>query len=386
MSMLRSLALSRAPLPAFAVIGIYWGAFAAQVPDIKAGVSATDAAFGLALLCGAVGAVIAMWMAPRFDRIFGARTMQVAALGIAVAFLLPGLAPTLPLFALSMALCGAFTGLLDVVMNARVSMIEARRNVGLMNLNHAGFSFAYAVSAVVAGVAREAGVPPPVVFLALGIVTLGLVPLMRMALEHPPGDGSEAAPGGHGFWRVVAFAGIITLAAFMAENATEAWSALHIERTLGGRAAEGALGPAVLGLTMGIGRLLGHLVTRRGSESATIVAAALVAGVGAAIAATAGSPGAAYLGFGILGFGVSVIAPLAFALVGRMVRPQDRALAISRTAVIGYFGFFIGPPAMGFIAETVGLRGSFGVIALLMLSVPLFLLPLRGARPVSGGV
>jgi hypothetical protein len=48
------------------------------------------------------------------------------------------------------------------------------------------------------------------------------------------------------------------LVAFLVENAMEGWSALHIERTLGGGAAEGAFGPAILGLTMGIGRLSGR--------------------------------------------------------------------------------------------------------------------------------
>ncbi|MDH3264136.1 MAG: MFS transporter, partial [Paracoccaceae bacterium] len=326
MSFIRTLAHCRATLPAFAVIGIYWGAFAAQVPDLKAAISAEDGAFGLALLCGATGAVTAMWLAPRVDAAIGARAMQAAAAGVALCFLLPALAPTLLLFAFAMFLAAGATGLLDVVMNARVSQIEARHDRGLMNLNHATFSFAYAASALVAGAAREAGIAPALVFLGLGAVTFALLPFLRMVPDGP-GAEDEPHPEGPGLRRVVLWAGLITLLAFMAENATEAWSALHIERTLGGRAAEGALGPAILGLTMGIGRLAGHFVTPRGRERAVISAAALVSGAGAAIAARAGSPAIAYLGFAVLGFGVSVIAPLALALAGRMVRARDRALA-----------------------------------------------------------
>ncbi len=386
MSIVRSIALSRAPLPAFAVVGIYWGAFAAQAPDLKARIGADDGTFGLALLCGAVGAVSAMWLAPRFDALLGARAMQAAAVLAAVAFLGPGLATDPVAFGAALFLCGAYSGLLDVVMNARVSQIEAQSGRALMNLNHAGFSFAYAASAVCAGFAREAGVDAFWVFAMLGGVTLVLATGMRMALEDG-GDDTDAPLAGRGFLRIVFWAGIITMAGFMTENATEAWSALHIERTLDGRAAEGSLGPAILGLTMGVGRLLGHLVTPRGREKATIVGAALVAGAGAVLASQAGSPAQAYVGFAILGFGVSVIAPLAFALVGQLARPRDRALAISRTAVIGYFGFFVGPPAMGFVSEAFGLRASFGMIAVVMFAVPLLLLPLRGARaplpPVS---
>lgn len=377
-----ALALSRATLPAFAVIGLFWGAFAAQVPVLKSTIGADDGIFGLALLCAATGAVLSMWLAPRFDRAAGAWALQLGAVATALAFLGPGLAPSVPLFAVAMFFCGAGTGVLDVVVNARLSQIEARAEAGLMNLNHACFSFAYAASALTAGAAREAGMAPWAVFLGLGLLTTALLPGMRLAPETEPAE--EPTPGaGNGWRRVVFWAGLITLFGFMTENATEAWSALHIERTLGGRAAEGALGPAILGLTMGVGRLLGHFVTPRGRERVTMLAAGLVAAAGAATAANAGSPAVAYAGFAILGLGVSVIAPLAFALVGQMVRARDRSIAISRTAVIGYFGFFIGPPTMGFVSEAFGLRASFGVVALIMLSVPLLLWPLRASSSAA---
>ena len=49
----------------------------------------------------------------------------------------------------------------------------------------------------------------------------------------------------------------------MTEATVETWSALHIERSLQGRAAEGAMGPAMLGLTMAIGRFSGQAVSPR---------------------------------------------------------------------------------------------------------------------------
>jgi predicted MFS family arabinose efflux permease len=376
MSLRRAVALSRATLPAFAVIGIFWGAFAAQVPVLKSGLGVSDGPFGLALLCGAAGAVTAMWLAPRVDPRLGTRTLQLAALAVAAAFQLPALAPTLPVFAAAMFLAAGATGFLDVVLNSRLSETEARHDAGLMNLNHAGFSFAYAFSALATGAAREAGINPPPVFLALGLVALFLAAGVRLAADPAEGGGGAAADGPR-LGLVIIWAGLVTLVAFMSENATEAWSALHIERTLGGRAAEGALGPAILGLTMGTGRLLGHLVTPRGRERVTIVVAALVSSAGAALAAAAPSPAIAYLGFAILGFGVSVVAPLAFAITGQMVRASDRAQAISRVALIGYLGFFVGPPLMGFVADLLGLRASFFMIALFLLGVPALLRPLR---------
>jgi MFS family permease len=179
---------------------------------------------------------------------------------------------------------------------------------------------------------------------------------------------------------LVAWGGGIVLIAFLVENSMEGWSALHIERTLGGGAAEGAFGPAILGLTMGFGRLMGQVVAERVRETPVILGASALAAFGLLLAATASAPAAAYLGFGIAGLGVSVIAPMALALVGRNARDSERTKAISRAAVIGFMGFFIGPPTIGFISEVTSLRVAFALVALLLILVPLMLAMLQRGR------
>ena len=352
MSVLTAISLSRHDLPAFAVQGIYWGAFAAYVPQIKAQVGASDGAFGLALLVTATGAVTAMLTAPRFSARFGVWAVPLASVLLALAFQAPTWVASVPLFAALMFFAGAGSGLQDVVMNTRLSRSEARLGASLMNLNHAMFSFAYATSAFSAGLAREAGVAPGMVFAVLGGITLVASLFMFSQETADSGGGAPAARGRFG--GLILWGGLITLVAFLSENATEGWSALHVERTLGGGAAEGALGPAMLGLTMGIGRFTGQLVVGRLSATRVIFWSALVTSAGAVLAAIAPVPLVAYAGFATLGLGVSTIAPMLLSLVGRMARDADRAFVISRVTTIGYMGFFIGPPIMGFVAEGFG--------------------------------
>jgi MFS family permease len=176
---------------------------------------------------------------------------------------------------------------------------------------------------------------------------------------------------------------MIILIAFMSEQATEGWSALHLERNLGAGAAQGALGPALLGITMAVGRLAGQVVANRVSERMVIRWAAVTAGIGACIAATAPSLGVAYVGFSILGLGVSVMAPMAYAWIGRMVPNRYRSHAISRISVVGYAGFFIGPPMMGFLSEGFGLSTSFLTIGGILFAVPLLLVPVLSRRSAA---
>ncbi|PJI85063.1 MFS transporter [Yoonia maricola] len=366
MSILTALCVSRRPATAFVVVGMFWGCFAAYVPVIKGQLGASDALFGTLLLGSATGLVSAMWLAPRADRILGARGMQVGAAMLAVAWLLPGQITVPLVFASAMAFVGLASGLLDVVMNARVSELEAKHNRPLMNANHAMFSVAYACGALCVGFTREAGLPPTPVFAGIGALVLCMLPLMRMDVSFV--EAAEGYEGRYPLWPIV-LCGAIVLVAFMSEATVEAWSALHVERTLGGGAAEGALGPAMLGITMAIGRFSGQAVAERIREVPLVVAASVISAMGAAIAALAPSPLFAYLGFGILGLGVSVIGPIGLALVGKLVAPHLRTEAISRTAVIGFSGFFFAPMLMGLLSDAFGLRMAFLAVAVLLLSV-----------------
>lgn len=377
MSVLRAISLSRHDLPAFAVQGIYWGAFAAYVPQIKAHIGASDGAFGLAMLVTATGAVTAMLSAPVFAARFGRFAVTLASVLLALSLQAPMWVASVPVFAALMFFAGAGSGLQDVVMNTRLSRTESRVKVSLMNLNHAMFSFAYAASALSAGLAREAGLPPAPVFATLGLLTLIASAFM---ISQDGAETHRTAKAARGrFGGVVLWGGLIVLVGFLAENATEGWSALHVERTLGGGAAEGALGPGVLGLTMGIGRFTGQLVVGRLSETRVVFWSALVTAAGALLAAIAPVPLVAYIGFGTLGLGVSTIAPMLLSLVGRLSSDEARPHVISRVTTIGYMGFFIGPPIMGFISEGFGLRVSFGFVAILLLCVPVMLALMRRA-------
>ena len=168
--------------------------------------------------------------------------------------------------------------------------------------------------------------------------------------------------------------------AFLAESSTEGWSALHIERTLGGGAGEGALGPAFLGLTMGIGRLSGHVLTRYFSDLVLIALACLLSAIGIAIAAGASTVLMAYVGFAFGGLGISIVAPTALALIGRAVPGKLRTIAISRATVIGYCAFFMGPSLMGFVSEWFSLATSFFTIAVLLVIVAAILIPMLSVK------
>ena len=379
MSVLNALYLSRRPAAAFVVVGIFWGCFAALVPVYKASLGVNDAVFGLLLLGSALGLVSSMFLAPRADKVLGANAMRFGIVALSLAWFLPAQASVPIIFAFAMAAVGMASGLLDVVMNARVSELEAKFDKPLMNANHAMFSVAYGLAALITGFAREAEIAPTFIIAGFACVCILLVPFMRMDVAIVEAD-EEAKAARYPLWPILV-CGVITLAAFMTEATVEAWSALHIERTLGGGAKEGALGPAMLGFTMAFGRFSGQAVSERLDDVAVVIGGAVIAASGAVLAALAPTPLIAQIGFGVFGLGVSVIGPIGIAMVGRLVRPHLRTEAISRVAVIGFSGFFFAPMLMGFVSEAFGLRIAFICVAAIVLTaIPMVLIAAKMPR------
>lgn len=361
---------ARAPLASFGAMGVLWGTFAAVLPDLKAQLGVDEAQLGMLMLMTPFAAVSTMLAAPILGAVLGRVALPVATLAMAAAFALPGQVTLALLFPLAMMCTGAATGLTDVLMNARVAAIENARGLHLMNLCHAAYSLGYAGGALATGAMRDAAWGPGWVTgaAALAAGTLALMTFERDGridgLKRPRG----AAVSGLGLLPVIG--GGIVLIAFLTENAAENWSALHIEKTLGGSPSEGAMGPAAMALTMAVARLAGQGVVARLNPFGLLGVGAVLSACGAMIAALAVSPAMAYAGFIVMGMGSSVIAPTAFSLVGRLAEPQARARAVARATLLGYFGYFFGPPGLGFIAGTFGLRATFVIAAVMLLCVP----------------
>lgn len=369
MSVLSQITLSRGPLAAFVAVGVVWGTFMAMMPDLKAGLGVSDGQLGRLLLFSSLTAIVMMLLAPRLGGFLGRGAIPVGVAVAALGVALPGQAGTPVFFAGALMVMGGATGVVDVWMNARLSTIEAARGVALMNLNHAIYSFAYAGAAALTGLARAAGLAPGVILGAAGLVTLGLAALSIERGGWIDGFGREAKGRARPRLGMVPWlAGFLILVAFLTENAAEAWSALYIERDLAGGLGAGSAGPALLGLTMGVGRLIGQAMASRIHDQALLRGGLVVAALGAVVVVGANGVAMAYAGFMVLGLGVSVVVPTALALAGRLSPPGLRSHAIARATVLGYLGFFLGPVVLGMTAELVGLRLSYGLVALALLA------------------
>ncbi|MDO5705334.1 MAG: MFS transporter, partial [Paracoccus sp. (in: a-proteobacteria)] len=312
----------------------------------------------------AAGGMMSMALAPRLLARFGPGLLPVSAALVGLASLLPGAVGSWAGLALMLVAVGATMSLCDILSNIRIADAEAEAGRSLQNLNHAMYSLALAGSASVMGLLRGAGWAHQAALIPVALVILicALAMATAPAPAHAAGD-ADRGPVIPAPWLIVMPGAMILWLSFMAENGTETWGALHIERTLGAAGGMGAAGPAMFALAMGIARLAGQVLTRVLGEVRLIAVSVVLAFAGAVLLALAPGLGLAISGAAALGLGVAVVVPTANTLIARTVPASQRASAISRAWMIGFTGFFIGPPIMGFVSEAGGLRLAFGLIA-----------------------
>lgn len=354
----------------FFINGMLVANWFARIPDIKLALGLREGPLSIALLCSAVGALIAQPTAGVVIGRLGSRTVTtVMALSFCVAFILPGFATSLPLLMLALFFFGATNGALDVAMNAQAALVEHQYRRSIMNTFHGFWSVGGLLGAAVGGLAAARGLTVSTHFvLAAAVGVVAMFVASRRLIPDGPVPGAAAGAEGH----APAFAlptkalipmGIVALCALITEGAIGDWGAIYLREGLGSSAAVAAFGYSIFALLMAGGRFTGDwLTTRFGSGHIVRTGGGLVI-VGIGLVLVSAYPPLAIAGYGFVGAGVSCIFPLILSAAARTpgVAP---GVGIAAMATAGYTGFLIGPPLIGGLAELITLRGAFAVLAL----------------------
>jgi MFS family permease len=356
----------------FFLNGLVFGSWAARIPAIRDRLALSDGELGLALAFLPIGAIAAMPLAGALAARVGSRRATRLAYTIAcVTAGVVALAPSLvALAALALAL-GVGMGSLDVAMNVHGVTVERRYGRPILSGFHAAFSLGGLAGAALGALAAGAGLDVRI-HLAVVAALCGTVGLL-WSRQFLPGSADAAAAQDPIFVRPprrLWGLGALAFACLLIEGASADWSGVYIKDELGTGAGLAALGFTAFSVTMTLGRIFGdRLVARLGSVR-LVRAGGLVAAAGFGVALVASSPAAALVGFACLGAGMSSVVPIVFRAAGH-VPGIASGVSLSAVSSIGYLGFVAGPPAIGGLAELVGLPAALGVLVLLAAAVAL---------------
>jgi MFS family permease len=354
---------------AFLVNGAAIANWVPRVPAVKAALGTSDGPLGLALLGLGVGAAAALLAAGRVVARFGSRPVtRAAGIALCAALLGPGLAGNLPMLALSLALFGAASGLMDVAMNAHGALVERWYGRPIMASLHGLWSVGGLVGAVTGGLAARAGWTPArhfgVAAVCLGVLLVaGTWRLLPASMDvAPAGPGPAARRRGSGMpWSLpLLLLGVVGFSSFFGEGSAHDWSAIYMHDVLGTSPGMAAAAFAAFSLAMAVVRFCGDRLSARFGPVRLVRASGLVAAVGFGLGLLAHQPLAGVVGFALLGVGLACVVPVTFSAAGHL--GGDLAgVAISRVAAISYLASFAGPPIIGLVADLVGLSLALAI-------------------------
>ena len=349
----------------FGLNGFGYGSWVPRIAEIQEKLGLSAGQLGLALFMAAIGALLAMPLAGAAAHRYGSRAASALTV-VCYGLSLSGLALASGPLWLGVALfsLGASSGALDVSMNAQGVAVEKHHWRPIMSSLHGMFSLGAMAGAGATGLiaAAAVGLSPHLLGVAVLTVAVGLVACRPML----PASAEGGAPG-PGFARpslALLLPGIVALAGLLSEGAMGDWSAVYLRTSLGAGTTMAAAAFAAFSVMMAAGRFTGdRLVARLGGDLVVRAGGALAAcGLGLTLAI--GQPLIAVLGFGLVGAGLSCVFPVVLSSAARTPGIAPSA-AIAAVCTIGYLGFLVGPPAIGGLAELIGLPAALGLVVLL---------------------
>lgn len=361
--------------------GVLVASWVSRIPAVQSRLGLNHAVLGLALLGLACGAVLAMPASGWFISRWGSRklTWLTAAVYCSV---LPFLAMAPNALALTAALfCfGAFHGAFDVAMNAQAVAVEARYRRPIMSSFHALWSLGCLIGAAIGGTVASHHVPASAHFLVATLIMGGLMLFVACPQLMEAGEAvaarAHAAVERRGWSRPptsLLLLGAVAFCIMMGEGAAADWSAIYLRDVTGADEGLAAAGYAAFSLTMAFTRFLGDVLSARFGSAALVRVGSGTAALGLSLALLVTHPLVSIVGWAAVGAGFATIVPQVFTAAGNNKEVSSGA-AISMVTTIGYMGFLIGPPVIGFVAEWVGLRLSLGIVVFMSV-VAMFLAP-----------
>jgi MFS family permease len=359
---------------AFFTNGLIFASWVSRLPAVRSRLGASEPELGSALLAIAAGAVVAMPLTSRLcDRVGLRHVLTAATVACSSMLVVASLAPHIVLLAGALLLAGFAYGTWDVSMNAAAHDVEVAVGLPLMPRFHGAFSVGGLCGAGLGAVAAALDVP---VWAHLAVATGCVTATAALCARHLPMDTHvpSAEPEEGTRRRLVTprlvLLGLLTACTTLGEGAAADWGAIFLHDERSAEESIAAIGYACFAGAMAVGRFGGTWVLGRISRVNALRVSGVIASASVLALVAVDSTATGLIAMMGWGLGVALVFPAA---MSAGAENADRpAQGIAAVATIGYGGFLVGPPMIGFVAGAAGLSvGLLVVSALLLLVVAL---------------
>lgn len=347
--------------------GLSFATWASRIPDIKDALHLSDGALGSILFALPLGQLAAMALSGFLVSRFGSRRiLSIAACLYPAVLLLLGSVTAAWQLVLALLFFGICGNLSNISLNTQGVGVERLYRRSIMASFHGVWSMAGFAGGVISTYVVAKHIPPFTHFCIIYAIAFLLMLFARKFML--PRDAHSGEKEKKKVFvkpdRYIVTLGIIAFACMICEGTMFDWSGIYFEKIVQAPKDMTRLGYVAFMFTMTAGRFTAdYLVTRFGVHRILRMSGLFII-TGMMLAILFPYVSTATLGFLIVGIGTSSVVPMAYSLAGRSKKMLP-GVALASVSSIGFLGFLIGPPIIGFISELSNLRVSFALIAVL---------------------
>lgn len=350
------------------ISGIVFASFTARIPVIQQKFMLNDASLGLMLASIPAGLMISMPFAGYVTNRVKMRSLLIAAaVAYSILLLCLGYASAAWQVSVVLFLFGVSRTFYNVSVNTCSIVLQQQYKRSIVNSFHGIWSLAALLGALLSMILIGWEVSMENHFLMVSIFSvIGVLVFNGSIPETGKGQAKKKlfSAANKGLLQL----GFIAAGSMFCEGMMSDWSGIYFSKVGGVTGQFYVVGYASYLTTMVLGRFLGDWFLGKYGEMTMVKASAILLGIGFFIAVVFPYPILIVVGFLLVGLGVSCFVPMIFLLASKNAEVPI-GTAVSSVSLLGYTGFLLGPPIIGYLSETFGLQAAFSssiVVALLV--------------------
>lgn len=351
--------------------GLTFSSWASRIPDIKNVLQLSDGQLGGLLLGLPAGQLTGLLISGYLVAKYGSKQiLSIACILYPASLLLVGLASSSISLFFSLYVMGVFGNFFNIAVNTQAVAVEKLYGRSIMASFHGVWSLAGFTGGIIGSLMVAGSVSPIIHFIATFCLVTILVQSARFyILPRDKKTTIKASVFTLPDMSVVTL-GVIAFAVMICEGTMFDWTGIYFETVVKTPIELSRLGFVAFMCMMATGRFgADYFITKLGPKL-MLRASGIIILIGLLLSVAFPQITTATIGFMLVGIGVSSVVPITYSLAGKSTTMISSA-ALASVSSIGFLGFLIGPPLIGFLSEAFGLRIAFSLVALLGLGTTL---------------
>jgi MFS family permease len=349
----------------FFFMGICFASWAARIPDIQAKFQLSEGELGTLLLCLPIGSMLGLPIAGWSVHRFGSRSV-ILICSFTYAFTLPliGLAPSLWTIAPVLMGFGVLGNIMNISLNTQALGLENQYGKSILASFHGIWSMAGFTGAGVGAGMIFLNFSPAAHYVVVALLSAVMILLsQKFVINDKPAPGEESGLVLRKPDALLLRIGLISFLGMMAEGCMFDWSGVYFKKIVEAEPQYVSLGYVCFMGAMASGRFVTDKASNRFGKVPVLQVSGLLIFLGLLLSVIFPNLFTAAIGFLMVGAGVASIVPVSYGIAGRS-KLYSPSVALALVSTISFFGFLVGPPLIGFVAELFDLKVSFALIGI----------------------